>query len=358
MDLVAHGTFVEPRGIYIRSSVEVSVYVSIFFAYYGDTYLALPIQSIGQTYTIVTHETSKTAYDTNFLVVAAEDDTNVTVTFFNETTKEVQMNRLDCFQQALHRDDLSGTKVTSDKPVSVIVGSECMFYPQSFNCEKTMVQLLSSEFWTNQFILPRLDANDSLYDLSNDLVRVFSMEQQENKICFNFDNSTKCDSISSSDMFIEESLDNETVSLIGNISLQVIEFSENEIKADPFMTLLPGVSQYLDDYSFVIPAIYDELNNYVALIAVDTELENVLLDNMTLPEPEREYTVPEPFSEYSVTIYNITVDYHRLVNTNGSPFGAICFGTEDAINYGFPAGIRLANSNIPSFLRSSLHSCF
>ena len=341
-ELVEHGTFIEPRAVYLNSTVNIAVFITVSWAFYGDTYLALPIQTLGKEYTVVTYENGYDYYGTNFLIVGTSDDTLVTVTFNNGSTTYDVINRLDAYQFAVIQEDLSGVRIWSSKPVSVISGNECLFYLDGQNCEKTMVQLLSTEYWDKEYILPRFNANDSLTDLYDDFVRVFSVDHNRNTVCFNFENETKCDNISRGDNFIEESLDNETASLVSNFSLQVFEFSQNEATRDPFVTLLPGISQYMDDYVFVISKLNKGLQNYILVISELEEMQNILLDNASLPVPVKEYSVPDPFEQYSITIYSVALGYHHIVNTHGRTFGVICFGTGRVINYGFPAGLQVS----------------
>lgn len=341
-DLVKHGSFIGPMGIYINSSVDISVYVSNMFAFYGDTYTALPLEALGKKYVIATYESKY--YSTTFMVIATENATTITVTLVNGTSFQKHLNRLDAFQYAVEFEDLSGVTVEADKPVAVVSGNECLFFELSNNCEKTMVQLLPTNFWDTRFIVPRLDANDSLYDLEDPFVRVFSLEKSGTLFCINHKNDSVCDNtLNGTINFVEEKTENETVTVWANGSLQLIEFAENEGAADPFMSLIPGVSQYLSDYSFVIPTLYDELRNYLAIIAVFDDLDSIVVDNDTLGDPEKLYDVPEPFDDYVVGIYNSSTGYHRAYNIKQRGFGIICFGTEKWINYGFLAGIFLSN---------------
>ena len=140
-------------------------------------YLAYPCHAAGEEpyeYYVLTIENFYNFYNSGFLLVGCEENTSITITpsqtvqvpvdFQNyskleETTIEsmtdyqVTMNKMQTLL-VTSRFDLTGTKIISNKPLTVISGHECASvgaYPN--NCEHFTEQMPSLSTWGRKFLL-------------------------------------------------------------------------------------------------------------------------------------------------------------------------------------------------------------
>jgi hypothetical protein len=90
-----------------------------------------------------------------------------------------------------------------------------------------------------------------------------------------------------------------------------VGYDYDRVNGAPFMTVIPGISNYLNEYYFVVPSVYIYLNNYLSVIVPSSQAYELYLDGSSLTVI-KQYNVPDPFSNYTVIIANITAGYHRL----------------------------------------------
>ena len=143
---------------------------------FGD-YLAYPCQNFEtddyEYYAISTTSTSL-GFRSQVVLVACEDDTEVTITP-TETVNlprdaqdsdsslieilagdyhTVTLNQMQTLLLSTMGADLTGTKIVSNKPLTVISGHECGNVPESLNfCEQLAVQVPPTSTWGSEFLL-------------------------------------------------------------------------------------------------------------------------------------------------------------------------------------------------------------
>ena len=126
---------VENKGIHIISLDPIAVYGLNHRPASTDAYLALPVSSLGLDYRILTYETTFSGSGTGFSVVGTQNGT--VVTLYNHVTLGTTTVNLDSGQTYhvtatnLH-DDLTGSRVQSNFPVSVYGSVVCVNIP--FQC--------------------------------------------------------------------------------------------------------------------------------------------------------------------------------------------------------------------------------
>ena len=111
----------------------------------------------------------------------------------SNTTHTITLNSLQTLLLA-NVLDLSGTKMVSNKPLTIISGHQCAQVGDSSRCEPMYVHLLPTVNWGQEFLLPRGDV------VSTDYNRYFKLVVQENSPSFNY--SVAC-SYSSSTNYME-----------------------------------------------------------------------------------------------------------------------------------------------------------
>ena len=136
---------VEPKGIHITAQNEVAVYGLSAGSAPTDAYLGLPVSMLGTEYIVLGYKSTPAPNDPLAIggstpsqadVVAAYDGTTVTITPSTDTPGRkagvpysIVLNQGSVYQlrAGIAKTDLSGSIITSDKPVAVFGGEECVF---------------------------------------------------------------------------------------------------------------------------------------------------------------------------------------------------------------------------------------
>ena len=167
------------KGIRVRATGMEPIFVlvtTITSAGFGD-YLAYPCHGFEldnyEYYAISTTSTSQ-GFSSQVVLVACEDETVVTVTptetinlpldvqdpesrsinIFAGSNHTVAINQMQTLLLSTMGVDLTGTKVVSNKPLTVISGHECGTVPESFRfCEQLAVQVPPTLTWGSEFLL-------------------------------------------------------------------------------------------------------------------------------------------------------------------------------------------------------------
>ncbi len=118
---------VNNRAVRAYSEDEFVCYMINRRQYTSDAALALPVDTMNTEYLVTTYQPS---YDAEFAVVAASDNTIVTVTPTTGSPSTVVLNRGEGFL-IQDNSDLTGTKIFADKPVGMTNGNKCVRYDKS-----------------------------------------------------------------------------------------------------------------------------------------------------------------------------------------------------------------------------------
>ena len=332
-NLTIPGTFIENRGIHLTTSVPVSVYVTNYISNTFATYLAFPLNTLGNTYQILS---SKTRFNigSEFMVIGVHDFTQVRVTYVNGTVNTKVIHRLVCYQE-FQSIDMTGTQIETDKPVTVLSGTDCASF-DGFDCNMLMVQLHPVKLWDSAYIAPSFHIDN----ITIVQVRVTTANESI-QIDIKHSATGETSQLSSDINLVKEEVANNTASLIAsNQPFQVGVYSGS---SEMSLTVLPGIHQYLNDYHLVMPVYTTYIqNHYIVVIISRVYLEKdgssgIVVDGQVMSSPVVSYRGPDPFQLF---IYRVTNGYHHIRHTNNAEFGLLCVGVGPNIVYTFPGGIR------------------
>jgi hypothetical protein len=109
---------------------------------------------------------------------------------------------------------------------------------------------------------------------------------------------------------------------------------------DPYMTMVPGIDQYVHQYHVSVPQGFEE--NYLVIIVKKGSRSSLLLDNDSISDSHiaSESTVNVKGTDYVVlTVKDVKAGGHRVETKDKSRFGLMVYGHGHDDGYGFAANI-------------------
>ena len=403
------------KGIYLKAEGDkrVTVYGINDVAFSTDAFLALPYHTYDvQEYRYFVFSASietenMLEFHSRFLLVGNEDDTEVTiiptrnvdvpddVTENNfgftidwdglRNTGTIVLNRLETalFQST---EDLTGTIITSNKPLSVFVGHECGQIPTANTaCDHLVEQLPPDTTWGTQFFTVPLDLRESgeRYRVgtvtdNNRVVVTCTTEGQAPRTLKNetintargvnliqwveFD--TVGDDVDGRDLTgtykrdfccIETSKPAVVMMYSKGHSVdEIVIEGANEAQGDPFMLLIPPVSQYANNYTVTsAKSVRTVFNGHISYAFPIQFFNNTAADrsafkiNGTTRPPINSngyqpiYCANREICGYGaydrLPVGSHVVEYDRP----GAAMNLFLYGFFEEISFGYPAGFEL-----------------
>ena len=331
-------------GIRIAADRPISVYGLNRIPFTSDAFTGLPVETFGTRYRTMcyTHTIGGGSGQSQFAVVAVEDNTTVTITprasagvrVANQPF-QVVLQRFDVYQLGTTQNgtDLTGSLIVSDKPVGVFSGNACANVPTGvFACDHLCEQMPPTDTWgTQAFTVPlatrlRGDTFRILADAADTEVQIIGPNPETFTL--------------GAGSFAERILTGSSV-IIANKPILVAQFSNGTsydgVTSDPFMMLVPSSDQFLASYTFATPATGFSVN-YVNVVATSDDVagNGVLLDGTSIPQSEFS---PIGTTGYSGARLAISKGTHSIRGAH--PVGIYVYGFDNADSYGYPGGLAL-----------------
>ena len=234
-----------------------------------------------------------------FLLVGCENETTVTITPSKQvhlpenlqepnspfmgidsgsTSHLLKLHRMQTLL-VTNGDDLTGTKITSNKPLTVISGHECANVPVSMpGCEPLAVQVPPVATWGKKFLLAPFAGR-----MSNQTFKAISSEYNASFISICGINSTQVThKITVFSLNTEEYCYLESTVPILVIQLSAGVTTDN--KGDPAITMISPIDQYLHEIEFISLPTSDFPFSFIS-VTVSAEHyspESILLDGTAI----------------------------------------------------------------------------
>ena len=363
------------KGIRVHSNRPVSLLVVSYQLYTIGEYTAYPYQVLQRSkyrYYAVSIRTSILHTMSEILLVGNEDNTTITITptasivvpidihsasspmetLLTGSTKVIKLNRFQTFLFGANNSvDLSGTAITSNKPLTVISGHECGNIPFDVGaCDSVSEQIPPVATWGNSFLLApyagktsgqffKLIASEpstTIMHNCNSEVSTLHLAFAGNSKNFSTTNTTFC------------YLESDKPLLVTQLNPGG-SFGNNDI-GDPAITLLPPIKQYKREIDFYAPDIVDIDKHYINIVA--TKQSNMLLDGSILSllwNPIN--NINNEIVGYAAHVTNISIGAHRITSMDNIAFSILVYGFGRFEAYSYTAG-RTGIIIIISFLSS------
>ncbi len=250
-------------------------------------------------------------------------------------------------------EDLSGSRIVADKPISFFSGHECGTVPSNITyCDQMNEQIPPTATWGRQFITAPL-ANRTSGD-------TFKIVASKNNTLVQITCSVGIPislSLSSGEIRAVVINSDRSCYFMSTQPILLVQFSmssnvDNVFLGDPFMVLVPPVEQYRNQYnihSFRSSAANTEeeggigayfLNILVPGPASMTIRDDILLNRERINGLITEIRCPnsQDICAYSILVENVS-ESAVLSHANGSPINAIVYWYDFRVAYGYFAGM-------------------
>lgn len=360
-----------PKGAYrLRATAPVTVYQfnpldyrgGTIFSYTNDASLLLPANALGKDYVVAAWPTLKpgdTPSPGLMAITATADDTQVTITtraatpagdlapaMQADTPETVTLRQGDVLELFNFEGDLSGSRVTSDKPVQVIGGHFCTNIPADVGfCDHVEESMFPVQSLSHAYVVAA-PALPTLPDGKVEVVRVIATADATT-LTYDPPQAAPTQLARAGDV-IELAGTAATFQISSDKKILVAQYMEGQEAAggmgDPAMALAVPTDQYRTEYLFHAPTNYE--TNYVDVIAragAEVTLDGAPLTGMAA----------------GAAVGGTGLENTRVVLGNGpagdgthhitcdTPFGISVYGYGQYTSYWYPGGLDLQPIVIP-----------
>lgn len=348
---------VENKGIHLVSTNPVNVYALNYRTQSSDVAVIYPTESLGNEYFAMCYSiktTSTAETNSEFLIVATQDNTKVKIVPSKNTDQgrnanvpfTITLNKGQSYQvQSANnyfngQGDLTGSFVSSDRPVAFFSGSKATPVPIAGNSyDHLYEQIPPTSTWGRLFFVVPLKYRKS------DTYRILAAENSTSVRI----EGLNMDLVLNRGEFYEFELSaSQACRIISTRKILLAQYCRSQGMdgssgvGDPFMIIISPASQKINDVTFVAyesAKIKDVFAINIA--ALTSETGNILLDE----KPVASYFQPFPKGDYSYAQIPIAKGTHRLRNTNPKEgFLAFIYGFGNAgvtESYGYGVGFNL-----------------
>jgi len=135
------------KSMHIVSDESISVFAINIYRHTTDATNVLPVTNYGKAYRHLTYTTSA---NDGYTLVAAEDNTQIS----ENGNVIVTLNRGQVYSK-YSGGDMTGTLITSDKPIAYFTTNSCVNVPQGVSaCDCLFQQQVPVHSWGNRFLVP------------------------------------------------------------------------------------------------------------------------------------------------------------------------------------------------------------
>lgn len=356
----AEDSFKGPRAFYVESDVPVTAHqfnpannVGVFS---NDASMLIPMHSLGTRYRAACWPYDASGADITEMsglgdfvtVVAAENGTEVSIVPSANVlagdgvpavqagaTLDVALEKYEVVQiqsdnGGTGRTDLTGSLITSNKPVAVFTGNECALVPAGYYaCDHIEEQLLPVSAWGERYLVVKFAprANET------DVFRVIA-DEDDTEVDIVPEIPGMFPVTLAAGEYVEfqygESFEVNASKPVAVVQYMTGEDWNNAGTGDPAMLMVTPEEQFIDEYIFLTPGQY--AHDYISVVApagTDVTLDDDEVDDW------------EEFEDDDYEWARVAVDpgVHHL--TASRKVGLVVYGYDQYVSYAYPGGAQL-----------------
>ena len=353
------------KGIHVSANSEIFVLLINYQQYSIGDYLAYPVQTLPlpqyQYYAVSTGTLAFTALS-EVLLVGTEDNTAVTVVPTQNITvpqniqfsksPEINVTAGTPFSFTLHKmqtflfgapgNDITGTSIVSNKPLTVISGHECGNVPDNVRfCDHITEQIPPTVNWGQQFLLT---------PYSGKPVQYYKIITAANHTTYNFTcgryNTTTHYLNTAGSSFTHSTSGSSYCSISSDKPILVTQLGAGHDlgnTGDPVISLVPSVDQYSQNVVFVSPNINDITSHYINIVTT-TNQSTILVDGIALTLTWNAiYDHTNNVIGYGTQLNNNSLDIPHILASHAK-FSTLVYGFGFPSGYSYSAGVSLIQS--------------
>lgn len=354
----------EDKSIHLTSDNPVNVYALNYRTQSSDVAVIYPTESLGNEYFAMCyapryHVGTNSINESNseFLVVASEDNTTVNITPTCKTEKgkpsnvpfQVTLNKGQMFQvqagntDATGKEDLTGSYVTSNKPVAFFSGSKAVTIPNvgaiGTSYDHLFEQIPPTSTWGREFYVVPLKLR------IKDTYRILAAE--DNTVV-KIEATGVIRTLAKGEFFEFELFSDQACRILSSKKVLLAQYCRSQRadsstgEGDPFMMILSPEVQKISDVTFEAYESSKVKNIfYVNVVTKEDEVQGMYLDGNSVSSQFK----PFPNGKYSYAQIPITKGTHRLNSTiEKGGFLAFVYGFGNpgsTESYGYGVGFNL-----------------
>ena len=316
-----------PLGVHIVADNDVAVFGLSHRQASTDAFLAYPTSVLGTTYRAVGYYPDN-GFASQIAVVATQDHTLMNMTLTADTkgghkageTIAIELNQGDVYMvqgnaEAGRKSDLTGSLVTTTKPVGFMIGHGCAQVPPDvMYCNQLLEMEPPIPSWGRQFYVGRYESKGEY------AMRVVASEDNTQVFVNN-----KLVAKLNAGGFFENNHNTDNSLVTSSRPVLVVEYAQSSEAdsvpvGDPFMMLITPTEQFLNYYRFATP-ISGEWHHYVNLVVPVDAIPSLRIDGR--PVPARLFKTIG-ISKYGVAQYEVGYNSHSA--SCDKPFGLYVYG--------------------------------
>jgi gliding motility-associated-like protein len=362
------GEQIAAKALHVRSSVKISLYANNFQLLSSDAANILPVEALGDEYYSLSYnanvagsgwESGNVATPEEFLIIATEDGTLVTIVPASETgggraagdPYTVRMNRGESYLvksklggaiiNESYYASITGSYIKANKLIAVFAGHKRAKISCSGSNSRDHLyeQLFPLRLWGNDYTVPSTGQEYDLYRIvaayDNTQYTINGVSQpplQRGKYADHFVHKGTCDVVLSAQP-VEVALFTESMNCLG------------ASEGDPFMIALNPIENQIKEITYSPIPSSNISHHYTSILVKRTEKDKTNLSNMITGQPVSLQFEDIPDSDYSCARVEIDAVSHHLENVGG--FIAYTYGYGDAESYGYSVGAKFNHIPYP-----------
>ncbi|CAH1272771.1 SELP [Branchiostoma lanceolatum] len=338
------------KGVSITSDTEIIVYGVNKDQYSSDGFLGLPKDVLGNEYFVASYTYSPPpSLPSEFGVFGTEDNTDVEITLRGKTQYQgvtyyagdvfsLVLGKFEAVQfQGSQGSDLTGTRVTSNKPVTLMSGVRCAYVPAGVvgNMDHLVEQIPPVDTWGKRFVtVPLADRT------GGDIFRIVAA-RHSTTVSVTGQAGRSLDS----GEFWELDVPSDVYQVIESSKpIMVLQYNKGRgsgsVDSGPLMMYLPPIEHFAADYTFAtVDAVGSVFDSYINVVIKTSEKSGLLYDGRALPSSTSWVRIPG--TDLSAAQLHITrTGTHKIKHRSAIvTFSIFYYGYANADSVGFP-GVR------------------
>ncbi|XP_064407438.1 uncharacterized protein LOC135352209 isoform X3 [Halichondria panicea] len=327
------------KGILVETDGSINLYGMSFHSATTDAYLALPCSKMAvdeYEYYGISYDTISSITPSVILLVACE---NETVVKFDSST--ITLNSMETYQIESDN-DLTGTRITSSKPLSVFSGSDCASVPQgTLYCDYLVEQVPPTVTWGSTFLVGSLEGRST-----GERIRVLSARAANVAVNCNTNVSVGQFQLQGGGSFREFEIPINSFCSIESTSPVLVAQYAYSIRSEgvggTFMMIIPPIEQFTNNY--FVAAFTFFVSNYVTVYVSSEFFQTAqMLIDESVVTGWRNVVCSNGEICGHISRMNVSPGAHSIRHQNSSAvLGVSVYGFSSDNSYGYPGGMRLS----------------